>query len=223
LQENRVYGIITAGREVKSKKNLKLTEHYAGFAHLLLWAQRLGRRDGFLAKEQDSLAARLRAGDHQAAVELVDCYHRQIYLLMRRMGHSRQVSEDLTQESFLQAWQHINQLRGDKALSSWIYRIAANVSNVYLRRHRGNEAADIDLAEMSEDNNSDVAVPEDLEQTAILKAAVLRLPEKLKQTIVVHYLQQLSISEAAQAIGVRNGTFKSRLSRALEALKKQLE
>ncbi len=176
-----------------------------------------------MAKKQDSLAARLRAGDHEAAVELVNCYHRQIYLLMRRLGHSRQVSEDLTQESFLRAWQHINQLRGGKALNSWIYRIAANVSNAYLRRHKGRGAADMELVKPAQNNNNDSAVPEELEQLALVKAAMLQLSEKLKQTIVLHYLQQLSISEAAQAIGIRKGTFKSRLSRALKALKKQLE
>jgi len=176
-----------------------------------------------LAKKQDLLAARLRAGDHEAAIELVNCRHRQIYLLMRRLGHSRQVSEDLTQESFLRAWQHINQLRGGKALNSWLYRIAVNVSNAYLRRHKGQGTADMELVKPAHDNNNFAAVPEKMEQLALVKAAMLQLPEKLKQTLVLHYLQQLTISEAAQAIGIRKGTFKSRLSRALEALKKQLE
>ena len=150
-----------------------------------------------MEKKQDSLAARLRDGEHQAAVELVNCYHRQIYLLMRRLGHNRQLSEDLTQESFLQAWRNISQLRGGRALNSWLYRIAANVSNAYLRSHKGRRASDVDLAELGRDNNNGTAVPEDLEQVALVKAAVLRLPAKLKQAIVLHYLQQLTISQLA--------------------------
>ena len=74
----------------------------------------------YLEKRRDSLAARLRAGDSTAATELVDIYYEQIYLFMRRLGHSRQASEDLTQESFLQAWHHIGQLRDGKALNSWL-------------------------------------------------------------------------------------------------------
>jgi len=60
-------------------------------------------------KRQDWLAAQLKAGNRAAAAELVDLYYEQIYLFMRRLGHSCQVSEDLTQASFLAAWQHIGQ------------------------------------------------------------------------------------------------------------------
>ena len=63
---------------------------------------------------------------------------------MRRLGHDRQVSEDLTQESFLQAWQHIGQLREGKALNGWLYRIAANVSKLYWRKHQGRKAVVIE-------------------------------------------------------------------------------
>ena len=69
---------------------------------------------------------------------------------MRRLGHSSQVSEDLTQESFLQAWQHIGQLRKDKALNSWLYRIANNVSRLYWRRHKGKEQGSIEGFEVSD-------------------------------------------------------------------------
>jgi RNA polymerase sigma-70 factor (ECF subfamily) len=52
---------------------------------------------------------------------------------MRRLGHGRQLSEDLTQETFLRAWRHIGQLRNGKALEAWLYRIAGNVSKLYWR------------------------------------------------------------------------------------------
>jgi len=70
----------------------------------------------------DSLASRLKDGDRVAAAELVEMYYRRIFLYMRRLGHDRQVSEDLTQESFLNAWYHIGQLKEGKALASWLYR-----------------------------------------------------------------------------------------------------
>ncbi len=62
----------------------------------------------------------------------------------------------------------------------------------------------------------------DYRQLGQLKNAVVRLPRKLRQAVILHYMQQLSIGEAAEAAGVREGTFKSRLNRALKALKKQV-
>lgn len=173
---------------------------------------------------RDSLAARLRAGDHAAAGEFVDMYNEQIFLFMRRLGHDRQVSEDLTQESFLQAWQHISHLRNSKALNGWLYRIASNVSNLYWRKHKGREMASIegvgiDVPENSKDECDIVGYNEQLDR---LKNAVACLPGKLRQVIVLHYMQHLTIAEAAEAAGVRKGTFKSRLNRALEILRKQI-
>ena len=55
---------------------------------------------------------------------------------MRAVGHNRQTSEDLTQETFLRAWYHIGQLRDGKALNGWLFRIAGNVSKLHHRRHK---------------------------------------------------------------------------------------
>ena len=100
----------------------------------------------------ESLVRRLRAGDRTAAAELADAYYQQIYVFMRRLGHSKPVSEDLTQECFLAAWQHLGQLRDDTALAGWLYRIAGNASKMYWRRHKGNQISieQISLADGSE-------------------------------------------------------------------------
>lgn len=175
-----------------------------------------------MGKEQNSLVDRLKAGDHAAAVELVDTYYKQIYLFMRRLGHSRQVSEDLTQESFFQAWRYIGQLREDKALNSWLYRIAGNVSRQYWRRHKKSEMLGIEGLDVPDSTEVDRDKIEHLEQLSQLKVAVAKLSMKLRQAVVLHYMQHLTIAEAARAAGIREGTLKSRLNRALKALKKQL-
>jgi len=197
-------------------------EQRANFAHPTSERQNHNIKKEHSAQRQDALAARLRAGDRTAAAELVDIYYEHIYLYMRRLGHDRQVSEDLTQESFLNAWYHIGQLRDGKVLNSWLYRIAGNVSRLYWRRHKGKEAAgvdDIDVPDSSEAQWDKAGHREQLEQ---LKNAVARLPIKLRQAVVLHYMQQLTISEAAEAAGVRPGAFKSRLNRALRALRKHV-
>jgi len=175
-----------------------------------------------LENEQDSLAARLMAGEHAAAAELVDRYYEQIYLFMRRLGHDHQVSEDLTQETFFRAWHHIGQLRDGKALNSWLYRIAGNVSKLYWRKHKGRKTASIEKIDVPDGSKAQHDKIEYYEQLGHLKNAIERLPWKLKQTIVLHYLQHLSIAKAAEAAGVREGTFKSRLNRALRILRKHV-
>ena len=60
------------------------------------------------------------------------------------------------------------------------------------------------------------------EQLEQLVQAIAQLPIKLRQTVVLHYMQQLTITESAKAAGIREGTFKSRLNRALRALRKQV-
>ncbi|MHC4647113.1 MAG: RNA polymerase sigma factor [Planctomycetota bacterium] len=174
-----------------------------------------------MEKRQDSLAARLKAGSQEAAEELVDGYYEQIYLFMRRLGHGRHVSEDLTQDSFMQAWQHIGQLRSERALSSWLYHIAGNVSRLYWRRHKGKESASIEGFEVANSREGEDRIG-DYEQFEQLRKAVAELPRKLKEAVVLHYMQHLTISEAAEAAGVAEGTFKSRLNRALRALRKEV-
>ena len=176
-----------------------------------------------MEKRLDSLVARLRAENRAAAAELVDTYYEQIFLFFRRLGHSCQVSEDLTQESFLQAWQHMSQLRDAGMLKSWLYRIAGNVSKRYLRRHKGKEVVGIEGFDVPDDGETGSSEKPELdEQLGRLKDAVGQLPIKLREAIVLHYMQHLTIAEAAEAAGVRKGTLKSRLNRALKTLREEV-
>lgn len=199
----------------------KNMEQQADFAHHQSRWQEIGRKSKELTKSRISLVTRLKAGNRETAAELVDLYYEQIYLYMRRLGHSSQVSEDLTQESFLQAWQHIGQLRKDKALNSWLYRIANNVSRLYWRRHKGKEQGSIEGFEVSDGGQGRERIA-DFEELEQLNRAVGTLPAKFREVIVLHYMQHLSINEAAEAADLRKGTFKSRLNRALKALRKQM-
>jgi RNA polymerase sigma-70 factor, ECF subfamily len=175
-----------------------------------------------LYQRQDSLSVRLRAGERAAATELVDNYYEQIYLFMRRLGHDRHASEDLTQETFFSAWHHIGQLKDDKALNGWLYRIAVNVSRLYWRRHKHEETVGIEHIDIADSGKTGPETAGRHEQLEQIRDAVAQLPAKLRQTIILHYMQQLTIAEAAEVAGVRQGTFKSRLNRALRTLKKSM-
>ncbi len=168
------------------------------------------------------LAGRLRHGEHAAAAEFVDRYYERIYLFMRAMGHDRQISEDLTQETFLRAWYHIGQLRDGKALNGWLFRIAGNVSRLHRRRGKGKDPVNLDGIEPSVGGMDGSLRAGQREQVEHLQEAVARLPWKLRQAVVLHYMEQLTIAEAADAAGIREGTLKSRLNRGLEALRKEV-
>ncbi len=204
------------------EKKAKLAEQKADLAYLKNTQRNLDRDKEHHRQKRDSLASRLRAGDRAAAAELVDTYHEQIYLFMRRLGHDRQASEDLTQESFFNAWHHIGQLKDGKALNGWLYRIASNVSKLHWRKHKHKEVIGIEGLEMPQSDKGEPEKMEHNEQLEHLKDAVERLPIKLRETITLHYMQQLTIAEAAEAVGLNQGTFKSRLNRALKTLRKEI-
>ena len=205
------------------KKKANLAEQKADLTYLKNTKRNLDNDKENRNRRRDSLAARLRTGNREAAAELVDEYYQQIYLFMRRLGHDRQVSEDLTQECFFNAWHHIGQLKDGKALNGWIYRIASNVSRLYWRKHKHKEVIGIEGIEMPNSGKGEPEKTEHNEQLEHLKDVVEQLPQKLRETIILHYIQQLTIAEATEVAGINQGTFKSRLNRALKILRKNIK
>jgi len=174
---------------------------------------------------QETIVSRLRRGDRSAALDLVDQYYARIFLYLRELGHSRHVSEDLSQEAFLRAWNHLGQLKDEKALNAWLYRIASNVSCEYWRKHKRRENATRQRMALQtnterESESSRAGKNEQLEQ---LQDAIISLSWKLRQAVVLHYVQQFTIADSAKVAGVKDGTFKSRLNRALEILRKEMK
>ena len=107
----------------------------------------------------------------------------QIYLFVRRLGHDRQMSEDLTQETFLHAWQHIGQLRNGRALGGWLYRIAANLAKSHWRTKNSSEQGILDEANVAAVKHQ--LDSSDLEHPDVLSKSVSRLPMKFRQVVVL--------------------------------------
>ncbi|MEN6426133.1 MAG: RNA polymerase sigma factor [Phycisphaerales bacterium] len=203
------------------EKDAQATEQTADVAHLTTEVADVQPNPASV-EEAAALAKRLRRGEQTAATELVDRYYQRIYLFMRAVGHDRQISEDLTQETFLRAWYHIGQLREGKALNGWLFRIAGNVSRLHRRRLKGKDSVSLDSVEAPADGVDGSLEVGQQEQRDRVRQAVERLPWKLRQAVVLHYMEQLTIAEAADAAGIREGTLKSRLNRGLEALRKEV-
>lgn len=191
--------------------------------HLLKRQKVIGEHVEKELTSYESLLTRIRNGNRAAAAELVDIYYMRIYLYMRRLGFSVAVSEDLTQETFLQVWEHLGQLRNSNALNSWIYTIASNVLRLYLRKHKGKHTASFEDVVLPGNGSDERDLVELNERLSRLKRVLVELPIKFREVVVLHYLQGLNIREGARVLGLREGTFKSRLNRGLTKLKKELQ
>src|SRR5512139_3415358 len=94
--------------------------------------------------DEQALVERCRAGDEAAFAELVDAYKDLVYAIVRRMVADRGLAEDLAQEVFLKVHRGLPYFRGDARLSTWIYRIVANVCIEARNRRRSDVSLDDD-------------------------------------------------------------------------------
>lgn len=155
-----------------------------------------------------------------------------IYRLCFRMTGNADDAADLTQEAFLKAWRALDTFRFDASFSTWLYRLASNLCLDFLRAEKRRATLplthDADGGEELTLEPADAApTPEEAalraEQQAQLAAAMDALEPEQRQILTLRVVNDLSYAEIADILGVREGTVKSRLSRAREALRKKLE
>lgn len=175
----------------------------------------------------------LRAGDRAEFARLVDATSGQIYRLALRMLGDPQDAEDILQNTYIQALQHIGEFEGRSRLSTWLYRIAINESLMQLRRRRpemslseavGDEAEEEDYAPLHLADWCCLPEQELLSSEARrnLDEAIQRLPETLRIVFILRDLQGLSIQETGQALGISESAVKTRLLRARLRLRDEL-
>ena len=133
---------------------------------------------------------------------------------------------DVTQETFVAAWQQLPKLRNAATFRSWLRRICVNRSRNWLRTRRRRPQAVIDVDEESAagalpDAREDFRAA--AEARALLEPAFEALTPDQRAVLALHYSMGLSIAEAADALGVRVGTAKSRLSAGLAALRREID
>lgn len=128
------------------------------------------------------------------------------------------MAEDAVQETFLRAFRHQDGFRGESSVKTWITRIAINVCKDMLTdpwaRHRSGE----DLP--------DEATPEpsfSSEDRYVITGKIANLPPKYKEVILLHYYQELKLSEIAEILGESEATIKTRLKRARDMLRSELK
>jgi RNA polymerase sigma-70 factor (ECF subfamily) len=178
------------------------------------------------AKDDSSLAKRLKDRDPRAMSELYDRYGRVAYSLIYRVVRNSGAAEDLVQETFLRVWnrvQSFDQTRG--ALGPWVLAVARNRAIDYLRSVDGRMTAgalELDRLETpsSFSNFEDNALT--LDRARVLKSAFEKLTPTQKQVIELAYFEGLSQTEMAERMKQPLGTVKTWVRAALKALREDI-
>ena len=128
------------------------------------------------------------------------------------------MAEDAVQETFLRAFRHQDGFRGESSVKTWITRIAINVCKDMLTdpwaRHRSGE----DLPDEASPGPSFSS-----EDRYVISGKIANLPTKYKEVILLHYYQELKLSEIAEILGESEATIKTRLKRARDMLRSELK
>ena len=174
--------------------------------------------------EQD-LIARVQAGQADAFYELVRPYERAVFLSALSLTKNDADAEEVAQEAMLKAFKNIAGFRREAKFSTWLIQIAINEAKMKIRKNRRHLYDSIDEPQTSDDGDyipKDFAdwreIPsEALERKELrdaLASALNSLPEKYRTVMMLRDVQQLSIAETAQILGISEANVKTRLSRA---------
>lgn len=175
---------------------------------------------------EGELVSRCRTGDERAFRELIDHYKDLVFALIARIGPDPARAEDLAQDVFLRVHRGLPYFRGEARLSTWIYRIVANLC--------AQERARRPFAEISLDESDEEGRPRrdpgaldasfsDLELRDRLDKAIKRLPVQHGLLVAGHYLKGMQYEELAEALDIPIGTVKTQLHRAKRRLRRMLE
>ncbi len=178
------------------------------------------------------LIAKVKAGDLSAFEELMRQYDRQIFRIALHITQNREDAEDIVQDTFLKAFQKLEQFQGNSKFSTWLVRIAVNESVMRLRKRKPQKTVSMDEHIQTEKG----PVPRDFadwmpnpeqncnrsELADILRRTIQGLPPGFRTVFVLRVIDGLSSEETAQALGLSVPAVKSRLLRARQQLRERL-
>lgn len=189
-----------------------------------------------LVEDDRTLLARAQGGDMSAFEVLVDRHEDKVYGLALRMTRSEADAAEISQDTFLSAYQHLAEFRGEAAFGSWVHRIAANNALMRLRRQRVLDIVSDDLAgpEFTDRGNLAEAPESDWSRRAddkvldeelgrAIQEATDALPEGYREVFLLKDVEGLSYEEISEMVGISVPAVKSRLHRARLALREAID
>jgi RNA polymerase sigma-70 factor (ECF subfamily) len=165
------------------------------------------------------------AGDDEAFRVLVDREKANVIGLCRRVLGDRAEAEDVAQEAFLQAYRALPTFRGDGPFGAWLGRIAVRMAIARLKRPaelRADPTREEGWLVETTDRLDPQSLALDSERRAEVLRAISTLPEAQRRIVTMRFYGDMSLDEISEATGAPLGTVKSRLHRALSALRRRL-
>lgn len=171
------------------------------------------------ARDDEWLAVRCQLGEREAFDELIRRWNDPLWHYLRRLAGSDDAAADLVQETWLRVVRGIGRIRDGSRLRAWLFGIARRTAMDGLRlRYSSPVAADVDVVDVAADEG-DASTEHDL---ATMHDELGRLPVVEREVLTLFYLQELSLADVADVLGVPVGTVKSRLFRARRLLRDEL-
>ena len=176
-------------------------------------------------ENEDSLIKKITGGEKEFFGELVLKHQDFIFNVVRNYVRFEEEARDITQDVFLKAYENIEKFRGDSKFSSWLYRIAYNLSINWSERVKGRETQlDDGFAETIPEEAS--AADEEFDRQLVLsriKEIIEEIPVKYKVVIKLYYFEEKSYQEIADSLGIPINTVKIQLLRAKELVRKKID
>ena len=178
--------------------------------------------------DDQQLVTASKRGDQDAFAQLVQRYQRRIFNLVYRMLQQYEEASEITQETFLAAWQGLPSFRGDARFATWLYRIAYNCALKKLETRKRDWAlqAALQAEQALESENTykraDAQIDEH-ERQAFVQEHLSRLPAKYRAVLILRHLQDMTYEEMAEILTMPVGTIKTHLFRARNLLKQRLQ
>ena len=181
--------------------------------------------------DEKAIIEKVLAGDSNAFGELVEAYQDKVYNLALRMCGNADDAFDLAQDAFFRAWRGLSGFQFESAFSTWLFRLTSNVCLDWLRAKKRRPTVSLTTLD---DEGEEVQMeirdpgksPEELllaaEDRAAVAKAMNELPVEFREILTLRAIDDLSYTEIAEILHLREGTVKSRLSRARLALRNKL-
>jgi RNA polymerase sigma-70 factor (ECF subfamily) len=166
--------------------------------------------------DDNNLVERARAGDQLAFAQLFEQFHAPILNYVHRMVNDRALAEDLTQDTFIKAYNALPRTKPDLAFKAWLYRIATNTAISHLRRGKIIKW----LPFLTDRETSDEPIERAVSRKMDISEALEKLPKHYASALLLRHYQGLSLAETAQALEVTENAAKLRLFRARKAFAK---
>lgn len=175
----------------------------------------------------EQIVARVCAGESQLFALLMRRHNQKVFRAARAILRRDDEAEDVMQDAYVRAFAHLSEFKGEARFSTWLTRIAVHEAFARVRRERRFQSLDAATEETSIMSRQAPSTPEqrvaDAELGAVLDHAIDALPEEFRLVFVLRSVEQLSGAEVAEVLGVPEQTVKTRLFRARERIRAELE